>query len=307
MAGRLTAELARTGAAELALRLQLVALLLHPVGDGRLRPALLALAAAGLLLRGLAASPLLWLALSALAVLRVALHWPLGDNHAYLLGYWCLAAALALASADRERQLAASARLLLGLTFVFAVLWKAVLSPDFLGGTFFRVTLLTDPRFEAFARWAAGLGPQAFEELRAALLVHVDGPAAPSGGIAPLPGRLALVADFLTWATLVLEAALALAFLAPRGGRAVRLADPLLLLFCAGTYALAPVEGFGWLLLSMGFAQCPPSRTRLRAAYVAVFVLLLAYRWLPLVPEGASAPAGLEAQHVAVDAGLAAL
>jgi hypothetical protein len=258
-----------------------VALLLHPVGDSRLRPAILALAAAGLLLPGLAASPLLWLALAALAALRVALHWPLGDNHAYLLVWWCLAAALALAAADRERQLAAGARLLLGLTFALAVLWKAVLSPDFLDGTFFRVTLLTDPRFEALARLLGGLDAAAFEDLRAPLFVHVDGPAAASGGLARLPGGLAIAADLLTLATLALEAALALAFLAPRGGWPARLSDPLLLLFCAGTYALAPVEGFGWLLLSMGVAQSPPS-LRLRLLYVAVFVLLLAYRWAPL-------------------------
>jgi hypothetical protein len=281
MPSRLARELAQTSAAELALRLQLVALLLHPVGDGRLRPVFLALAAAGLLLRGLAASPLLWLGLAALAALRLALHWPLGDNHAYLLGYWCLAAALALASARREEQLAASARLLLGLTFALAVLWKAALSPDFLGGTFFRVTLLTDPRFEGFTGLVTGLDAAALRALRGALLVHVDGPAPASGGIAALPAGLAIAADALTAATLLLEAALAAAFLVPRAWRPARLADPLLLLFCAGTFALAPVEGFGWLLLSMGVAQCPPSRTGLRALYVAVFVLLLAYRWVP--------------------------
>ena len=74
--------------------------------------------------------------------------WPLSDNHIYLLAYWCLAIGLALSGAapaatlSSEQPLACSAR-----AFAMAVLWKAVLSPDYIDGRFFRVTLLTDERF----------------------------------------------------------------------------------------------------------------------------------------------------------------
>ena len=46
-------------------------------------------------------------------------------------------------------------------------------------------------------------------------------------------------------------------------------------LFCATTYALAPVAGFGWLIATMGLAQCRPGQRPLRMAYITVFVLIL--------------------------------
>jgi hypothetical protein len=53
---------------------------------------------------------------------------------------------LSLRDAQPAHTLAFNSRSLIGLAFTLAVLWKAVLSPDFLDGRFFRVTLLTDPR-----------------------------------------------------------------------------------------------------------------------------------------------------------------
>ena len=38
---------------------------------------------------------------------------------------------------------------------------------------------------------------------------------------------------------------------------------------------MAPVAGFGWLLLAMGLAACPMEAWRLRAAYVGCFALLV--------------------------------
>ena len=46
-------------------------------------------------------------------------------------------------------------------------------------------------------------------------------------------------------------------------------------------YALAPVPGFGWLLLAMGLAQCPADASRWRAAYATVFFLVLFYTEIP--------------------------
>jgi len=44
------------------------------------------------------------------------------------------------------------------------------------------------------------------------------------------------------------------------------------------TLAVAPVAGFGWLLLLMGIAQCEPERTTVRALYLAIFFLILFYQ-----------------------------
>lgn len=76
-------------------------------------------------------------------------------------------------------------------------------------------------------------------------------------------------------------AAVSAAFLWPSGRGLARARHGLLLLFCAATYAVAPVTGFAWLLLAMCAAQTGPEARRTRALYVGVFLLVLAYRHLP--------------------------
>ena len=46
-------------------------------------------------------------------------------------------------------------------------------------------------------------------------------------------------------------------------------------------YAVATVEGFGWLLICMGVAQCEPERRTTRWLYVGAFLLVLFYREVP--------------------------
>lgn len=261
----------------LALRLTLLVLLLRPIGTGWLRPSLLALAAAGLVLPGALRQPAFWLALAGLTAWRVVAGWPLADNHAYLLVYWCLAIALALRAADPQRALAWNGRALVALAFAFAVLWK-VISPDYLDGRFFRVALVEDRRLERVATALGGVEREPLLARRAFLGQHVDGPALASA-IPAEPVRLHRLALAATWLTLGLEAAVALTFLAPPA-RAVWLRHALLLAFCAITYAIAPVVSFGWLLLAMGLAQCAPDAWRTRAAYLAVFALLIFYHGL---------------------------
>jgi hypothetical protein len=268
-------------AADLAGRLCLVALLLHPVGDGRVRPALLALCALGLLATPALRSAWLWLALAGLAAARVLLDWPMSDNHAYLLAYWCLAFAVSARSRSRGAVLARNARLLLGLTFAFAALWKVGISPDFLDGRFFRVSLVVDGRLDAFGRLAGGLDEAQHEEIRGFLVQHVDGRLARPVEAPALPERYVRVARAATFGTAALEAALALAFLCPAASAATRLRHALLLLFCATTYVVAPVEGFGWLLVSMGVAQCGPGQRGARLGYLVAFLAILLFAELP--------------------------
>jgi hypothetical protein len=113
------------------------------------------------------------------------------------------------------------------------------------------------------------------------LLAHADVVPVGGGGGVELPARLGWIAAGATWVTLLLEGAVAVAFLWPRAGALAALRDPLLLAFCAATYAVAPVPGFGWLLLAMGVAQSPADRRALRLAYVGVFALLILYGALP--------------------------
>lgn len=278
----------------LALRLTLLDLLLRPIGDWFFRPLLLVLATLGVVLPGQLRRPLLWIVLAVLTMLRVILNWPMADNHAYLLSYWCLAVALALVSRDPRSCLALNARLLVGLAFACATLWKVVLSPDYLDGRFFRVLLLTDRRFESFAQIAGGLTPELLESLRAFVTQHVDGQLFVAPDAPQEPTRFLWLTYVMTWWTILLESAISVTFLWSLERGMAQWRNAALLLFCATTYAVAPVEGFGWLLIAMGVAQCDPARRKTQLLYLIVFALILFYRdasWvtqlLELLPTGA--------------------
>jgi hypothetical protein len=263
---------------DLALRLTLLSVLLRPIGAGLVRPCILGLAAAGLLLPGLLRRPGLWMALTILTGLRIVLDWSLADNHAYLLCYWCLAVSIALCSRDPSACLALNGRLLIGLAFVFATLWKVGLSPDYLDGRFFRITLLTDPRFAGFTQLVGGLLPEQFEELRVFVRQHVDGQLFAPSVLPAEPLRFLQLARFMTWWTVAIEGAVALTFLWPGGRMVSGLRNGVIVTFCVTTYAVATVAGFGWLLLALGSAQCEPERRKTQLSYLLVFALILFYR-----------------------------
>ena len=266
---------------DLALRLTLLDLLLRPIGSWALRPFILALAVIALLRTNWLRHPMLWLSLSALTAVRVIIDWPLADNHAYLLSYWCLAASLALMAKDTGKVLAFNGRLLIGLVFLFACIWKFSVSADYTGGTFFQVTMITDDRFEGFARVAGGLDEDGYAELRESVVQHLDAPPGHAVDMPEVPTRFKYLAIAATIWNLVINAALAIIFLWPSGPRVNPLRHLTLLTYCVVTYAIATVDGFGWLLLAMGSAQTDLGQTRTRRAYIAVFVLILLYREIP--------------------------
>jgi hypothetical protein len=195
----------------LPLRLTLLVLVLRPPGDGSLKAATWLVAGAALMFPALTLSARAWLALTILVGARIVFDWPLADNHIYLLAYWCLAVTLALwhdlsaSSNDPEGSyhaafdiLRRSSRWLLGFAFLCAVVWKAFLSPDYLDGRFFRVTLSTDDRFAPIAR-AAGLTDDQIAANREALEPLPAGAEALNGPVLTEPPMLRRVAAVLTW------------------------------------------------------------------------------------------------------------
>ena len=259
--------------AALAAWLSCVLLLLSPVGDWRIRPLVLALAVLGLLWREGWRSPALWWALALLTGARVLLDWPLADNHAYLLVYWCLALALGV---REPALLARNARLLIGLCFALAA-WQKWSSADYRNDVFFLTTFLLDERFENLAV----LSGLSYEQIDLAREYLEADPRLPSRAFPfELPLGLWLMARFSTVWNLAEQSLVALSFLVPPGSRLRRLRDPILLVFCLCTYAIAPVVGFGWILLAMGVAQAEVSH-RLRRAYLATFVVLIFYGEVP--------------------------
>jgi hypothetical protein len=264
-----------------ALRLSAIALLLRPMGSWLVRPAILAVAVLVLIFPRLLRSSLMWGALAVFTAIRIAEDWPLADNHIYLLGYWLLAIALSLRTSDALATLAVTSRWLVGLAFAFAVLWKAVLSPDFVDGRFFRVTLLTDPRFGAVAQLIGGLSREELDANRQVLALLPDGAELLDAPVVHEPVRLRMLATASTFGILALEAAVALFMLASSAWTSVRWRHAVLLLFCGITYAFAPVAGFGWLLLVMGLAQVEPRQIWFGRAYIAAFVVVIFYDEFP--------------------------
>lgn len=259
--------------ADLPLRLSLLAFLWNPGLRWQERVPVLIVAGAGLLLPALARHPATWALLSTSLGLRLWVHWPHSDNHDTLAFVWALAILLSLWTPDPARARARSARLLVGICFAFALLWKAVLSPDFLDGRFFRTTLLFDSRFADFAVLLGGMTPELFD--------HNAAVVAAGAGELVEPARLVLLAWAATVWTLLVEGWVALAFLWPRSDRLAASRDAPLLLFCATTFAVAPVAGFGWLLTALGIAQCAPERRATRALYLAAFFGVLFHAAVP--------------------------
>lgn len=236
---------------------------------------------------GIACRPLLqatpyWYTLAALQGAAIYLNWETADNHRYLICYWSLALCCVY-SVDRRWQLPALAhngRLLIGLCMLLATFWKLV-SPDYLDGSFFQYELLADPRFEHVARWTGGAEATALADNRAlrTLLtrgyqVGIETNSVQLAGSAWLP----LLARLFTWWTIGLEAALALLFLWPRANRPAIIArNVLLLTFAVTTYSVAPVVGFGWVLMLLGMTQCGSLPPNFRLAYLGAFLLIQAY------------------------------
>lgn len=271
-----------TGPIDIALRLTLVGLLLRPMGPWFVRAPLLLLSMLGLITGTWLRAPALWLALAALVAVRVVVEWPLPDNHIYLLAYWCLGVAIGLRFSDPARQLARTSRLLLGLVFAFAVLWKAALSPDYRDGRFFAVTMLTDDRFFEAVQLVGGLSDAQLRENREYLTPLPGGAELLEPPVLHAPRRFRLLVLVATWGTLATEALAAGLWLAPLTRRRMLVArHSVVLLFCLTTYAFAPVAGFGWLLIVLGLVTCMRGDRCLRALYVATYAMVLLYAEVP--------------------------
>jgi hypothetical protein len=218
-----------------------------------------------------------WAGITLLTAWPLVWNWPFSDNHDYLRALGALAVTVALTAREPAAALRTSARLLVGGTFLFATLWKVVLSPDWLDGTFFRVTLLSDPRFHDLAVLVGGASWETLDAFDAALTDFLTGGAGWPGAFVEPPG-LRPLALALTAYTALIEGTLAVAFLWPHPARA---RNALLVLFGATTFAFATVRGFGFLLMTLGLAQCEESERRAQYAYVATLFLIEAYRSVP--------------------------
>jgi hypothetical protein len=223
-----------------------------------------------------------WLGMAGAMLFKTLDHMWMQDNHVFLLTWWCLALALARYSEASDRVVAINARLLIGLSFFFAVVWKGILSPDYMRGDYFHYTFLTDDRFSKlgtlFCEMEASQLQKNYQAVAQLADFRMDVSSVPLQGT-PSLRTLAIV---VTWWTVFIEGVLAVLFLVPTRWRISRWRDGALLLFAWTTYLAAPVKTFGWTLVTLGLAQCPREARRTRICYLLTYPILLLYEIAPL-------------------------
>ena len=265
---------------DLLLAMTLIEVLLHTAG--RATAVVSVLAILGLLYRPAARHPLFWLAIAGIILVATILpSWETMFNHDWVIFYWTLTLGIALWWRDPEDILAGSARLIIGLVFLFAVIWKAI-TPEFPGGSFFELTMLTDERFEVVGQIAGAPDGAAAAHREGIAAWRDQGLGAPPAVALESGSAVPAIAQFMAIWTLLIEGSIALLFLLPRRGAVGRIAEIALVLFILTTYPLAPVVGFGWILIILSFAQTSFSPRVAHVFYPAAFVALQS---MPLVDE----------------------
>ncbi len=267
---------------DLVAPLTLILLLLYPVGPEGVRVGLQLGSVVGIVYRPLQRAPVYWLLLAGSMAIGCVVLWHDADNHKYLITYWCLALGLSCWADDTSNALRINARLLIGLCFLIAVVWK-LRTPDFLTGEYYQFAMLTDDRLFSVGQLVAGMDPDLYFQNQEAMdrltaysstlsRVSLEGTAA----LRPL--SVVLVA----W-TLLVESWIVGAFLWPtRSAWGLRSRYASLLVFVATTYAAAHVGGFAWILIIMGLAQVRQSHATWRLAYLGALGLVILYQLRPV-------------------------
>ena len=279
-------EISQKNVAELSIQFTLLTLLLTQTGNTYTRPLILSLAAIGLLSAQLRRQPVIWFSLFLLTGFRVIDQWPMADNHAYLLALWCLTLFLTLYRESPTRVLANNARILIGLVFLLASFQK-MSAMDYMNGTFFRYLFLTDDRFEDFAILFGNISYQQIDEARKLLDAYQFTPTLFHGEIIPISVEFHMLVILATWWNVLDQIVVACCFLSPTNSLLYKNRDFVLLVFCITTYAVAPVPGFAWLLISMALAQSEP-KPHIQIAYFVTFFIVLFYyqiHWTTLLVD----------------------
>jgi hypothetical protein len=263
---------------EIIVLLSLCLVIFHGYSERYFSVAVAFLVLPALLYRPLFQHWLFWGLIAAVSGFVVLHQWYPVDNHKFLLCYWALALALALSLSEEHQQpfLVKTARFLLVFVMAGAVVQKT-LAADYLDGSFFEFTLLTDHRFEPFM---AALGVDTSDLSYNQGLIRWLQAATPehdtSAAVLRLSSSVHNIALVVTWWDYLVQFAIAVAFLI--GTRWLDLLGHILLLaFVVTTYLAAPVIGFGWTLSIFGYALSAGRFPKIALCYLATFPLLTVY------------------------------
>jgi hypothetical protein len=216
--------------------------------------------------------------LASVGTLALVQHWYVADNHKYLLVYWLWVVTLASLYEERRGELLRfNARFFLVFIFLGAALQK-LFSARYMSGEMFEVLLLLDERFRAFGhligidKSVADAAALSYATLKSPLTEVIDNEI-----LLPATDRSRLVALAVTWYDLLVQVLIGVLFLLNR-----RLCDLLahaaLLFFIFTTYLPAPVFGFGWTLVILGFTLTKDRLPGIAIAYFLACVAVLLYQ-----------------------------
>lgn len=204
------------------------------------------------------------------------------DNHVHLLALMLLMGTIAIhlkqAGKDWRSYLGWTARIMLGLVFLFATLGKLVAN-EFLDGSFMEFNLLYLKDFwtisEHFVTDKTDLAKN--RQLVELLQVTAD----PNHAFYRLmsDGSIEKIALLFSYWTILIELAIAVLFILPSRYSASKWRDTILIIFLLTTYPFLPVLGFArsiiLLALTTVYFDPPYSRSRLfPLLYIALYILI---------------------------------
>lgn len=208
-------------------------------------------------------------------------------NHKYLYTFFTLLILLTL-YAKRSTEFwyqifSNSAQYMIGFIFLLATIGK-FLAPEFLNGSFFEYTVLTDDRFFGFTQSIGGIAKDNLWEGYYDFISLTNTNLANTEVVLPSSNKVEVLASFLTYWTIFIEGSIALTFLVKGNSIIGRFRNWVLLLFIVTTYPIATVPGFAILLSLLAFITVKNDYTdnRWQLVYLVIFLLLPIVR-LPFI------------------------
>ncbi len=242
------------------------------------------LAILGLVFSRVLRHPIFWAAVVGVFGIHLAVK-EVSFSSRFLNFYWCVAIFIALLCGRyRQSILALNGRLLIGLVFLLAILWKTIFETDFINGITMRYSLLFCYIFNHRVVWM-GLIDSNTHEANLEIwnsLAEADGP------VAPIPVNETSLLTVIAWTatiwTIVIEALLALSFLSPNRWRIAKLRPIAMLVFIWTVYLFLPVWIFGALFCVLTIAVLPPREGRWLILLVVTFFVQAILQWYIDIP-----------------------
>lgn len=200
-------------------------------------------------------------------------------NHKYLYFLFTLLIIITLYARKKSKEwfyiFKSSCQYMIGFIFLLATIGK-FLAPEFLNGTFFKFTLLTDERFFNFTEIVGGIDKaKVWSTYHEFLDLKTTSNSLESIQL-PDSNRLNILALYLSYWTILIEGAIALTFLVKESFVLSKYRNWVLLIFIVTTYPIATVPGFAILLALLAFISVRKTKSEKvwKLVYLITFMLI---------------------------------